>query len=53
MSGLHRNYISLLERGLRSPTVDVLERLAQALGMTPSALIAGAEELASQGQPHD
>jgi transcriptional regulator with XRE-family HTH domain len=44
LAGLHRNYISLLERGLKSPTVDVLHRLGRALGVNPSALLASAEE---------
>ncbi len=30
-SGVHRTYISGLERGMRNPTVTVLERLAVAL----------------------
>jgi len=42
-SGLHRNHISLLERGMRSPTVDALVRLANALLDKPSSLLARAE----------
>lgn len=30
---LHRTYISMLERCVRSPTVDVLEKIAQALSV--------------------
>jgi transcriptional regulator with XRE-family HTH domain len=41
---LHRTYISLLERSLRSPTIDVLERIAAGLGETTSALLAEAEK---------
>ena len=35
---LHRTYISLLERGLRNPSIGVLAQLAAALG-TPMASI--------------
>jgi len=38
-SGLHRTYISGVERGVRNPTVLVVARLAQTLGSTPSALL--------------
>ena len=40
-SGLHRTYISGLERSIRNPTVTVLKRLADALGMTASSLLDG------------
>jgi len=49
LAGLHRNYISLLERGCKSPTVDVLHRLAFALSVRASTLLASAEESFSQG----
>jgi transcriptional regulator with XRE-family HTH domain len=38
-AGLDRTYISLMERGLRSPTLDVLLRLCEALGILPSELM--------------
>ena len=38
-SGLHRTYISGIERGARNPTVSVLKELADALGVAPSALV--------------
>jgi transcriptional regulator with XRE-family HTH domain len=44
---LHRTYISGIERGVRNPTVTVLERLADALGVTPSRLL---ERSAKQGR---
>ena len=30
-SGLHRTYVSGVERGVRNPTLSVLDRIAQAL----------------------
>jgi transcriptional regulator with XRE-family HTH domain len=42
-AGLHRNYVGLLERGERAPTIVVLERLAAELGTTMSALLAEVE----------
>lgn len=38
-SGFSQQYISGLERGLRNPTIVSLFELAQALGVTPVALI--------------
>jgi transcriptional regulator with XRE-family HTH domain len=38
-SGLHRTYISGLERGIRNPTIDILQKVANALGVTPSGLL--------------
>jgi len=39
-SGLHRTYVSGVERGIRNPTVVIVERLAKALKVEPSALLA-------------
>ena len=38
-SGLHRTYISGIERGARNPTVIILTRLAETLNVAVSALV--------------
>lgn len=43
-SGLHRTYISLVERGRRNITVDALTQVAEALGVYPSRLMSEAEK---------
>ena len=42
--GLDRTFISLLERGLRQPTLTTLFSLAHSLEIKPSKLIASVEE---------
>ena len=42
-SGLDRTFISLLERGLRQPTLTTLFALASSLEVKPSRLIAAVE----------
>jgi transcriptional regulator with XRE-family HTH domain len=37
-AALHRTYISGVERGVRNPTIVVLEKVADALGVELSAL---------------
>jgi transcriptional regulator with XRE-family HTH domain len=39
-AGLHRTYISQLERGIKSPTLDVLAALAEAMDMSLKAFLA-------------
>jgi transcriptional regulator with XRE-family HTH domain len=39
-AGIHRTYISDIERGARNPTVTVVEKIARALGSSASDLIA-------------
>lgn len=40
MAGLHRTYIGSVERGERNLTIDNMERLALALGVTIQSLLA-------------
>ncbi len=38
-SGYHRTYISLLERGMKSPSLTTIMSLASALGVSASGMI--------------
>jgi transcriptional regulator with XRE-family HTH domain len=38
-AGLHRTYVSGVERGVRNPTVTVLEQIAMALGVQTARLL--------------
>jgi transcriptional regulator with XRE-family HTH domain len=38
-SACHRTYISLLERGKKSPTLNTIFRLAEPLGVSPRELV--------------
>jgi len=56
-SGYHRTYISLLERGLKTPSLQTVFRLSYVLDIAPSEFIArvqrrvGAQEVSrSQGR---
>lgn len=46
-SGLDRTYISMLERGLRQPTLTTLFTLAQALQMRASEIVRRVEDQAN------
>ena len=54
-AGLHRTYISDLERGARNPTITVVEKLALALGVEPGRLLdySPARGPGSVGPSHD
>ncbi len=49
-AGLSRPYISQLERDEKSPTLDVLFRLCDALGVRASELVARAERARDAGR---
>lgn len=50
-ANLHRTEISQLERGGRCARIDTLVKLAGALGITPSELLAGIEWRPAEIQP--
>jgi transcriptional regulator with XRE-family HTH domain len=37
--GLHRTYVSGVERGIRNPTVLVLDKIAKSLNVAPAKLL--------------
>jgi transcriptional regulator with XRE-family HTH domain len=43
-SGLHRTYISQLERGLKSPSLRTMKKITDVLGISLSEFIAQVEE---------
>lgn len=45
LAGMHRTYVSEIERGLRNPSYRNLVKLAAALEVSLSALVARAERL--------
>ncbi len=48
-SGYHRTYISILERGQKSPSLQTIFNLSQALKIDPAELI---EKVTSQAHAH-
>jgi transcriptional regulator with XRE-family HTH domain len=48
---LDRTYVSGIERGVRNPTVVVLERLAAVLGIEASDLLRADEPTGQSGHP--
>jgi transcriptional regulator with XRE-family HTH domain len=38
-AGVDRSYVSILERGLKSPTLETLEKICAALGTLPESVI--------------
>lgn len=49
-SGYHRTYVSLLERGLKSPSLEAIFRIAMALKVKPSIMIQQVE-IRACGEP--
>jgi transcriptional regulator with XRE-family HTH domain len=39
--GISVSYVSMLERGQRSPPLETIEKMAKALGVAPAALLGG------------
>jgi len=50
-SGVQRNFVSLLETGQNQPSISTVFRLAKALDLPPSQLIARVEAICAT-QPH-
>ena len=44
-SGFDRTYISLIERGINSPTIRVVVKIAAVLKVAPSKIVCRMEEL--------
>lgn len=38
-AGIHRTYVSDIERGARNPTITVVEKLAKPFGIKPGSLL--------------
>jgi transcriptional regulator with XRE-family HTH domain len=47
-ANLQRNYISLIERGINQPTITTIFKLAAALGLKPSEIVASTEQISDQ-----
>lgn len=48
LAGLDRTHYSKLERGLRSPTIDTLFKLAHALDIPPHEIVRAIEDAAKE-----
>lgn len=43
LAGIGRTHLSAIERGQRKPTLETFARIAEAMDIAPSALLAGVE----------
>lgn len=50
LAGLHATYISLIERGKKSPSIDSIEALGRALSLPGHELVRQAEKIQHFGQ---
>ena len=50
-AGIDRTYISGVERGVRNPTLEVMQRIARALGSDLDVIFATARELGTKKEP--
>ncbi len=51
-AGIDRTYVSSLERGIYSPSIDMLEKLAHVLAIEPAALLERSTEKSSKSRPN-
>ena len=47
---IQRNFVSLMERGINQPTIRMLFKLGEALGIPPSAILSLVEEELQSGR---
>lgn len=52
-AGLHRTYVSLIERGLRGATIETIAKLAKALQTTTSQMLEHIEEENTEATVHE
>ncbi len=48
--GLDKTYLSEVERGMRSPTLDTMDRIARGLGTTVAVLLAAPDDRGDAGR---
>ncbi len=53
LAGLDRTHYSKIERGLRSPTIDTLFKIAHALGVAPHELMHSIEKEVENDQNNE
>ena len=53
LAGLDRTHYSKIERGLRTPTIETLFKIADALDMEPHILVKRIEDVRLESNAHD